>query len=395
MVIRYEVPHGRREQLDLVDVPRTKGLHHDRRLFATADEDGHLWSLHDDESDRPSSFLGRFFAAPRPPYNRPMRIALAIGLLTLPSLAERVTFETADGVRIAGTFHAAAKDAPTIICLPMYRHERKTYDRLVAPVVLKGINVLAIDLRGHGDSAPELADRVKNRDATLFNAMHEDVAAAVRFLEEKKGCDRTRLGIVGASVGCSVAVDYTCRHPGDVRAVVLLTPGSKYLGVDTKEHLAKWPGTAVFTFTSTEEKETSKEVMEMLGRFDGSSHMVVPGEGIHGTRMFGKVTSIEELIANFLESRLSKSADLRPHANLVLRRGKVSVRVGPKSVAVEGGKATIRVDGKRSSVEPGEPLAWTWKKGAKLRIEVRPEKGPKLRFPSKGEYALMPLLDDG
>jgi len=323
-----------------------------------------------------------------------MRGALAIGLLALPCLAERVTFETADGKAIAGSFHPAGKDAPAVICLPMYRHTRATYKRLVPPLVLQGVSVLAIDLRGHGESAPELADRVKNGDAAVFSAMHRDVAAAVKFLEEKKGCDRTRIGLVGASVGCSVAIDYARRHPGDVRAVVLLTPGSKYLGVGTMKHLEDWPGTAVFTFTSTEERDKSREVMDALKRFDGSNHMVVPGKGIHGTRMFGKVASIEELIANFLGSRMKKSADLRPHPELVLRRGKTAVRVAPGKLSIEGGTATVRIGKKRIRLKPGEPADWTWEKGARMRIDARPEKGPKLRFPAKGEYALMPLLDE-
>jgi len=232
-------------------------------------------------------------------------------LIAASALAERVTFKTSDGVEIVADYIKGAKDAPAVLCIPMFRNVRATYLPLVLALKEKKFHVLVLDARGHGESAPELKKRVEARDPKLFNAMHLDVEAGMRFLESEKGCDRTRIGLVGASVGCSVAVDSAVRHPGAVRAVVLLTPGSEYLGVPTLEHLKRWPGTAIFTFTSTEEQRTSDGVIEALRPFDGSSHIIVPGKQIHGTRMFGKVAGIEETIANFMESRLTGKADLR------------------------------------------------------------------------------------
>lgn len=66
----------------------------------------------------------------------------------------------------------------------------------------------------------------------------------------------------------------------------------------------------------------------------------------------------------------------------------------PKAVTVTGGNASITVAGKRSRIKAGEPFAWSWKPGTKVWLEVHPAKGPKLRFPAKGQYALMPTLND-
>ena len=334
-----------------------------------------------------------------------MRSALLLLALSAFAFAEKVSFKTEDGITIVGTWQSAGKDAPTVICLPMFRNKRESYKPLIGALVLKGLNVLAIDLRGHGESAPDLAGRVRKRDAKLFLAMHMDVGAAIEFLVSKKDCDRTRIGLVGASVGCSVAIDYTRRHPGDIRAVVLLTPGSNYLGVNSLEQLEKWPGTAIFTFVSTEERGTSKGVMDALDPFDGSSRLVVPGKGIHGTRMFGKVNQIEELIANFFVSRLVNLADLRASKGLQLRRkgirispsaGALAVHVpegfkGSATVSLANQKSRLKFDGTSNSAS----LDWSWKPGTKLWVEVRSSKGAKIRFPSKGRYALMPLRDDG
>jgi len=324
-----------------------------------------------------------------------MRAIAFLLLVVAPALAEKVTFKTSDGLTIVGTFVEAGKDAPTVVCLPMYGSTRASYDPLVGPLVRKGLNVLAIDLRGHGESAPELATKVKERDEAVFAAMYLDVAAALDFLEKEKKCDRTRVALIGASVGCSVAIDYTRRHPGDVRAVVLLTPGSKYLGLDSLAHLKQWPGTSSFLFTSSEERKTSEEVMKALGRYHGGSHMVIPGEGIHGTRMFGKVNQIEDLIANYLDSALTKSADVRAGPVMKLRRADQWVLVASDAITISSGRATVSIDGKKTALKAGDRLPWDpFKAGTKLVVELRPEKGPKLRFPSKGQYAVMPRLND-
>jgi pimeloyl-ACP methyl ester carboxylesterase len=352
---------------------------------------------------------------------RPLIVLLA---LALPAIAERVTFKSDDGVEIVGTWQAAGKDAPTVICLPMFRNVRKSYQPLMGPLMLKGINVLAIDMRGHGESAPSLANRVKGRDPKLFNAMHLDVKAAMDFLERKKGCDKTRIGLIGASVGCSVAIDATRRYPGNVRAVVILTPGSKYLGVDSVAHIKAWPGTRIFSFVSTEEKKTSDGVMKALDPFDGSNRMVVPGKGIHGTRMFGKVNQIEELIANFFESSLLKSVDLRVRDGVLLHRRNADMEAwagaGTKfceawvktpwqgSVVFKFGKKSLRfpLDAKKAekggSVKSGDvegillsadgrigvrfprPARY----GETLVIEFKSRKGKGLRLPAKDKFSL-------
>ena len=241
--------------------------------------------------------------------------ALLFCLLLLAAAAgpapEKVGFKTSDDVELVADFYRAGPDAPTVICVPMFRNRRQSYEPLVQPLLDKGINVLTLDTRGHGESAPDLRPKAEGRDPELFRTMHKDVEAAIAFLAREKGCDPTRIGLVGASVGCSVVVDTTVRHPDLVRAAVILTPGSNYLGVPTLEHLKRWPGTRIFTFCSFEEEKTSAAVVKALEPYDGSNHMFFDGTGIHGTRMFGKVTGIEELIANFMESSLVKGVDLR------------------------------------------------------------------------------------
>ena len=168
-----------------------------------------------------------------------------------------------------------------------------------------GIAVLALDLRGHGESAPELAERVRERDGELFRAMHADVAAAVEFLRSR-GADTTRVAVLGASVGCSVAVDAAVRDPSAFRSLALMTPGAAYLGVDTLEHLQRWPGLPALVLTSTEEQASVDRVAGPLAAAAPAvtRHEVFEGAGLHGTRMLGRVPGVEERLVAFFRETL-------------------------------------------------------------------------------------------
>ncbi len=69
---------------------------------------------------------------------------------------EKVGFKTADEVALVADFYRTGPDAPTVICVPMFRNRRQSYEPLVQPLLDKGINVLTLDTRGHGESAPDL-----------------------------------------------------------------------------------------------------------------------------------------------------------------------------------------------------------------------------------------------
>ena len=164
------------------------------------------------------------------------------------SKGEDVRFKTADGLTIAATFYPAAEGTPlpvpVVIALPMYRRTRDTYAPVVGPLTARGMAVLALDLRGHGDSAKQgdenLSQKVESRDPSIFTAMHQDVEGAIAWLAREKHTPKRCIGLLGASVGCSVAIDTAVRDPGDVACVVCLTPGKDYLGVPTMDHIAHW-----------------------------------------------------------------------------------------------------------------------------------------------------------
>jgi len=222
---------------------------------------------------------------------------------------QKVKFATEDGIELhAGYTPAEAQEsekAPIAILLHMYKQDRSTYDPLIPHLHQAGFAVLAIDMRGHGQSvgppAMRLAERVAERDPRLFRDVVKDVAAAYLWLAGQANVDPARLVLVGASVGCSVALDYAARDRS-VDGVVCLTPGTGYLGIDSIRDAKKYGSRPLLLVASEQEREAAVELGRLVSQ---ATVKIVPGSAgdpmaLHGTRMFGRVPDLERTIAQFL-----------------------------------------------------------------------------------------------
>ena len=248
-----------------------------------------------------------------------------------------VTLETKDGIAIQGWYihpgsHQVVDEEnqkyfaeyPAVVLLHMFRGSKEDWGPLFGEFFTRDIAALAIDMRGHGQSTAgldgaDLSKLVRKRDEELFKAMWQDAAAAVDWLVAK-GHKRERIAIVGASVGCSVAIDCARRDPA-IRVVATLSPGANYLGVDTLSHLQDWGDRSLLIVSSEGEwVRGAKKIHDLLEKqsmndeVDGnqSQHTelwLLDGTGgeVHGTYMFGKVQNMPTRLTDWLEEQLSVS----------------------------------------------------------------------------------------
>lgn len=225
------------------------------------------------------------------------------------SLTRPVKFLTYDQIEIHASYIPPAKKesdkAPIVVLLHAYGADRTSFDPLVPFLRDAGCATLAIDMRGHGRSAgpPEmnLPKRVADRDPKLFREMHRDVQAAYLWLSAQPEADAGRFALIGASVGCSVALTYAGRDRS-VDVVVGLTPGTKYLGIDSARDARKYGRRPLLLLAA----EPERNAADILGAMvPGCTLQIVAGRrddemALHGTRMLGRIPRIEQLITEFL-----------------------------------------------------------------------------------------------
>jgi pimeloyl-ACP methyl ester carboxylesterase len=233
--------------------------------------------------------------------------------------AERVTFTTSDGVTIVADYYGpslkAGEKAPVAILLHMYPSDRTSWRSFAPKLVAKGIAVLAIDMRGHGESVEpaemNLSKRRQKRDSRLYNAMDRDVAAAYEWLSKRDDLDLARLALVGASVGCSVAIDYA-RLDRSVDTVVCLSPGTNYMGVNSVKHIAKYGDRPILLMAGAEERSACEALGKLAAR---DTIKVYPMDGkskfeMHGTNLLTQVDGAEKEVLEFIARTVgTKSAE--------------------------------------------------------------------------------------
>jgi dienelactone hydrolase len=226
---------------------------------------------------------------------------------------EAVAITTEDGLHIAADYYMGAEHGAAagsaVVLLHMYGSDRYAWEPMRAPLYEQGIATLAIDMRGHGESLDEqgeLAERVRQGDPALFGAMHGDVAAAVAWLEGR-GYAAERIGLMGASVGCSVAIRAALADER-LAGVVALSPGTDYLGVDTLGDLQGWDERPLMLVSSREEAERGAAPLERAvrarDRWLTPALVLLEETDIHGTRMFGVVADVEVRLAGWWAARL-------------------------------------------------------------------------------------------
>ena len=223
-----------------------------------------------------------------------------------------VSFETSDGFVLKGDLTSAADTrAPVAILLHMYRSDRSAWAPLVPDLVAAGFTVLAFDQRAHGGSQQRRGERVDVASVprAAFGQMVRDgvhdVEAAVRYLGEQ-GLATDRIVLVGASYGCSVSL-LSAGEVAGVRALVLLSPGANYFGVDVVEFASGFAGPLLLV-AAEDDRAAARSARTLAARHQGAEDLEIYRSGGHGTHLFRPHPELKQRIVEFAEKAVERAA---------------------------------------------------------------------------------------
>ena len=214
-----------------------------------------------------------------------------------------VSFETSDGFVLNGDLTSAADtNAPVAILLHMYRSNRRAWAPLVPELVSAGFTVLAIDQRAHGESQQRRGERVDVASipradlGKLVRGGVRDVRAAAGYLD-RQGLATDRIVLIGASYGCSVSL-LSAEQLEKVRALVLLSPGTNYFGVDVLEAASRFEG-PILVVAAEDDRRSVESARVIAARHRGAGDLEIYDSGGHGTRLFAPRPQLKRRIVEF------------------------------------------------------------------------------------------------
>lgn len=216
--------------------------------------------------------------------------------------APRVVDLTApDGLKLKGTFSAAAAPGPGVLLLHQCNRQRKVWDELAKRMTAAGMNVMTVDLRGYGDSQGTPIDKLAPEEANVvFNQkMPLDVETAYEFLVEQPSVSPGLLVVGGASCGVNQSVHVAMKH-AEVRALVLL---SETTDLDGRNFLRAHPAMPLFLAAAEDDADPGVcEMMEWLATFSTNpqTKFVRYKTGGHGVEMFAAHPELPGMIVDWV-----------------------------------------------------------------------------------------------
>ncbi len=214
---------------------------------------------------------------------------------------EKITFKTKDGVTIAGNYFRS-QDALVFLLLHMMPSTKESWNEFATLLHERGFEVLAIDLRGHGESINKDGKKIDYREFTdeEHRESLQDIAAAKDFLTQK-GADTSRLAIAGASIGANLALLWASMDE-DVRLLVLLSAGVDYRGIKTPELARKYRNPVYILASEKDTRNSASSSRILFGMFPRDKKLNIIQGSSHGTDMFGP--DIMEDIMEWIVARL-------------------------------------------------------------------------------------------
>jgi dienelactone hydrolase len=219
----------------------------------------------------------------------------------------RISFDTPDGNRIVGSYYPVEqKNAPAVLMLHQWKGTRADFEPLAREFQSKGIAVLTIDGRGFGESTkPTDGPAQPSRTAEATRGMLSDVSGATAFLSGQQGLDRSRIGIVGASYGSSLAIMDAAADPA-IKAVALVSPGLNYQASMATEPAVKSYGARPLLIVAAEDDTDSASASRLLDSVAaGDKHQLkIYARGGHGNGLLHSDVGLDQLLLDFFVKNL-------------------------------------------------------------------------------------------
>ncbi|HVP42688.1 MAG TPA: alpha/beta fold hydrolase [Terriglobales bacterium] len=230
-----------------------------------------------------------------------------LALASDPPAARDVDITAPDGFKLRATYYAAAKPGPGVILLHMCNTDRKSWAPLAPQLAAAGINALALDYRGFGESGALPKDADQQKLAEVRQHWPADIETAYAYLLSQPGVDRTRMGAAGGSCGVQNAVQLASKHP-EVKSLVLLAGPTNADGI---RFLQQNPWLPVFAAAAADDQYDSDapRAMKWITEISGNPRNQFMGfaEGKHGTEIFVPHPELPKAIVAWYADTLVKS----------------------------------------------------------------------------------------
>ncbi len=218
---------------------------------------------------------------------------------------EPVTLTTTDGLRIVADVYKTHQPKQWLVLLHMMPATRESWRSFAERVCQEGYSSIAVDLRGHGESAFGPQGFLEFENAEHQSSI-KDVEAAWDYAVSQ-GAQPDQIILIGASIGANLALWFLTEH-ANAWGAILLSAGD-YRGLDARALSRKLnPNHKILFIASrndirsdgTNNGEYAETCYDVITYIKHRGLQVID-ETAHGTELLTARTDIIDIIIYFLQ----------------------------------------------------------------------------------------------
>ncbi|MBX4198088.1 alpha/beta hydrolase [Candidatus Parcubacteria bacterium] len=212
---------------------------------------------------------------------------------------KKISFTVADGaITIAGNYWQG-KGERALVLLHMMPATKESWNVCAEAFNKVGYDVLAIDLRGHGESGGGVYTNFKDQD---HQTSEQDVEGARMWFEDR-GIHPENIYIGGASIGANLAIQYLAKH-SECKAIFCLSAGLRYRGIETLPLVRRLEAAQKIFLAAAKDDErvpdAAMQTEELYSAATAEKQLKIFETGGHGTDMFNEHPDLINLIISYL-----------------------------------------------------------------------------------------------
>jgi dienelactone hydrolase len=238
-----------------------------------------------------------------------------------------VDLKSADGVVLKATYFSAGRPGPGILLFHQSNRTRSSWDDVARQLAVAGINTLALDTRGYGESGGT------RREATQPEKQQADLETAFRFLVSQPGIRPGAIGAAGTGwLGVDNSVAIARLHPNEMKSLVLMSGETLRPGIEFLHQAQRLP--ELFVVSDSDEYPPTVEAMLLLYArsssptrklihysaeheapwrwYETSDLSKVPATGSHGTDLFKTHADLTGTVVDWFVRTLIKTPGYAP-----------------------------------------------------------------------------------
>lgn len=228
---------------------------------------------------------------------------LLVGLsLSVQAHWNDIDLETQDDITLRASYISPARQGPAMLLLHQCNQDRSAWQGIGKQLHDAGVHVLALDLRGFGDSEGDGMRGVDGFRGFLARSQ-SDVDLAFDYLARQELVNKDRIAVGGASCGAMLSAELATRR--DVSALMLLSGLPSEAAV---ANIAASPELAVFAAAATQDSITPGVDLALKGAVDASAHPASTAKiyagSEHGLPMFSANPDLEPALIAWLTQAL-------------------------------------------------------------------------------------------